>query len=376
VATLARSVNAFTCDLYGALRKAPGNLISSPLSVSAATGLAYVGAGGTTRSEMRSVLHLPPDDAQTYEGYRSLFAHLDEQARAGGLRWSLANRMWVEDGTPLLPAFVRTTRESFASEMGKADFQREPETARATMNQWVEKATEGQIRDLFPPGSINPMTRLVLANAVYFKGRWDKAFDKNQRRPETFHLSAGATTTAPMMFLTHRFGLAHIAGGRVLELPYRGGELSMLVLLPDAVDGLAKLENRLGADSLGTWISLLQDREVHVGLPRFTATSEFTLSETLAALGMPSAFDPKQADFSGMTGKRDLFISLVAHKAFVDVNEEGTEAAAATGEVMTVTTTTIEMPEEFLADRPFLFLIRDRASGCILFLGRVANPTL
>jgi serpin B len=258
--------------------------------------------------------------------------------------------------------------------VGELDFRRAPETARETMNQWVEKMTESRIRDLFPQGSIDDTTRLVLANAVYFKTRWAEPFEKSRTRLEPFHLSASSGTTTQMMFLTHRFGFARIANGRVLELPYKGEQLSLLVLLPDEVDGLAALEGRLTEDSLRSWTSAIRDRRVRVGLPRFTATGQFTLSQTLAALGMPSAFHETEADFSGMTGKRDLFISLIVHKAFVEVNEEGTEAAAATGVVMKVTT--VSVSEEFIADRPFLFLIRDRGSGCILFLGRVADPTL
>jgi serpin B len=376
VSTLTQSVNAFACDLYRELKSTRGNFTCSPLSISAAMGLTCAGAIGQTRDEMRNVLHLAPDDARISEEYRSLFAHLDASAKAGGSRWILANRIWVQRGTPLLPAFARTARQSFRSEVGELEIQHAPVAARETMNRWVETKTENRIRDLFPPGSIDAMTRLVLANAVYFKGRWAEPFDKSQTRLEPFHLTAKTVTTTQLMFLTHHFAFARIKGARVLELPYQGEQLSMLILLPDAIDGLASLESRLSEDSLRTWTSALGNREVRVGLPRFTATSQFTLSHTLAALGMPSAFDDTAADFSGMNGTRGLFISLVVHKAYVDVNEEGTEAAAATGAVATVSTKAFEMPEEFLADRPFLFLIRDRASGCILFLGRLADPTV
>jgi serpin B len=376
VSALTQSVNAFACDLYRELTSTRGNLTCSPFSVSAAMGLTCAGASGKTRDEMRSVLHLTSDDMQPFEGYRSLFAHLDASAKAGGSRWILANRIWVQSGTPLLPAFTQTARQSFRSEVGELDIQRAPEAARESMNRWVEAKTENRIRDLFPQGSIDAMTRLVLANAIYFKGRWSEPFDKDQTRLEPFHLTAKSVTTTQMMFLTHHFAFARIKGARVLELPYQGEQLSMLILLPDAIDGLSSLESRMSEDSLRIWTSSLGSREVRVGLPRFTATSQFTLSQTLAALGMPSAFDDKEADFSGMTGTRGLFISLVVHKAFVDVNEEGTEAAAATGAVATVSTRAFEVPEEFLADRPFLFLIRDRASGCILFLGRLADPAV
>jgi serpin B len=373
VAALAHPVNAFACDLYRELKREAGNLTFSPLSISAAMGMAYAGAAESTKAEMRQVLHLPAEDAAAFKGYRSLFAGLDASAKSGGSRWVVANALWAQKGMALRPEFARTARESFGAEAGELDFRAAPEPARATMNQWVEKKTEKRIQDLFPQGSIDGQTRLVIANAVYFKGRWEEPFAKEHTRPETFHLGAGAETQAPTMFVSERFRLARIAEARVLELPYKGGQLSMLVLLPDSVEGLASLENRLDADSLLTWTSAMDERKVEVHLPRFTSTREFSLARTLAVLGMPSAFDARTADFSGIDGARDLHISLVAHKAFVDVNEEGTEAAAATGVVTTVTS--ITMPERFRVDRPFLYLIRDRASGCILFLGRVTDPT-
>jgi serpin B len=372
--SLARSANLLAGDLYGRLRREPGNLIFSPFSISAAVGLAYAGSAGQTREEMHSVLQLSADDAQAYAGYRSLFDELDRRARAGGARWTLANRMWVQKGLRLEPAYLKTTRESFRSELGELDFKSDPEPARGVMNRWVEEKTEKRIQELFPQGSINPLTRLVLANAIYFKGLWEKPFDKKYTVEAPFHVSASATGPVQMMHLIHGFGFASVGGARVLELPYRGGQLSMLILLPDAIDGLAALEERLGEDSLRAWTEALGRHEVHVGLPRFKAESRFVLSEALAGLGMPSAFSAEQADFSGINGARDLFISLIVHKAFVEVNEEGTEAAAATGAVVETQAMPLE-PEEFLCDHPFLFLIRDRASGCVVFLGRFASPS-
>jgi serpin B len=369
----ARPINALACDLYGRLRATPGNLVFSPLSVSAAMGLTYTGAGGTTRTEMQSALHLPADDASAYGGYRALFADLDRRAAAGGARWTLANRLWVQKDFALLPAYLEVTRESFGSEAGTLDFRRAPEPARATMNDWVEEQTAQRIPDLFPPGSVTPATRLVLANAVYFKGFWQERFDPALTQPAPFHVTASASKQTPMMHRTKTFRLAHLAWGRALEISYRRDEIALVVLLPDEVDGLRGLEGRLHPDSLAAWTAALRPREVRLGLPRLKATSQFALNGALAALGMPTAFSDA-ADFSGLTGRRDLFISLVVHKAFVEINEEGTEAAAATGAIMEATSIG-PGPEEFLADRPFLFLLRDRASGCVLFLGRVADPS-
>ena len=252
-AALADSINTLACDLHAVLRATPGNLVDSPLSISAALGLVYAGAGGDTRAEMRRTLHLPVNDARAYEGYRALFGHLDAQADRTGSRWTLANRMWVQKGMTLLPAYVATTRNSFRSEAGSLDFRRAAEPARETMNHWVEEKTENRIRDLFPPGSITGDTRLVLANAIYFKGRWATPFDKENTRPEPFHVSGGEGVEVPTMFLSGRFRLVRIAGARLLDLPYEGDALSMIVLLPDSVDGLPSIETRLDPDSLRAW---------------------------------------------------------------------------------------------------------------------------
>ena len=370
---LAESINAFAVDLHGALRSTPGNIVDSPLSISAALGMLFAGSAGETREEMRRVLHLPADDARASAAYGALFAHLDRRAAYGGSSWTLANRVWVQEGTTLLPPFVATTRNDFRSEAGSLDFARSPEPARATMNRWVEEKTQDRIRDLFPAGSITPVTRVVLANAIYFKGKWAKTFETERTRPAPFHVAGGPGVEVPMMFATEDLPLVRIAGARLVDIPYEGGALSMTILLPDSVGGLGPIEERFDADSLRVWTAeFSRTARVDLGLPRFKVTSRLALMAPLASLGMPSAFDERTADFSGMSGKRDLFVSLVAHQAFVEVNEEGTEAAAATGIVVRVTSA--PLLETFLVDRPFLFFIRDRASGCVLFMGRVVDP--
>jgi len=371
-ADLVPAVNAFACDLYRELAAKPGNLVFSPFSVSAVMGSIYAGAAGQTRAEMQKALHLPAGDARVYESYRTLFATLDAHAARGGAQWTLANRAWVQNGFQLRPEYVATVRDDFGFDVGTADFRGSPDAARTAINQWVEEKTRQRIKDLFPPGSIDGDMRLVLANAIYFKGLWDRQFDKKATRPARFHTGKTTTREVPTMSLSEHFAIADVGGARALELPYKEKQLSMVLVLPDDIDGLAALEKRLSADTLSAWVSNLREREVEVALPRFTATQEFKLTKTLAGMGMPSAFDAQAADFSGMTGGRDLYVGIVVHKAFVDVNEEGTEAAAATGGGMRATSA--QIPVEFKADHPFLFLIRDRASGCVLFLGRVANP--
>ena len=371
-ADLVPAVNAFACDLYRELAAKPGNLVFSPFSVSAVMGSIYAGAAGQTRAEMQKALHLPAGEASVYEGYRTLFAALDAHAARGGAQWTLAHRAWVQNGFRLRPEYVATVRDDFGFDVGTADFRGSPDAARTAINQWVEEKTRQRIKDLFPPGSIDSDMRLVLANAIYFKGLWDRQFDKKATRPAPFHTGKTTTREVPTMSLSEHFAIADVGGARALELPYKEKQLSMVLVLPDDIDGLAALEKRLSADTLSAWVSNLREREVEVALPRFTATQEFKLTKTLAGMGMPSAFDAQAADFSGMTGGRDLYVGIVVHKAFVDVNEEGTEAAAATGGGMRATSA--QIPVEFKADHPFLFLIRDRASGCVLFLGRVANP--
>ncbi len=256
------------------------------------------------------------------------------------------------------------------------DFKHASEAVRATINQWVAAQTADKIKDLLPPGILTPATRLVLTNAIYFKGDWQSQFDKAQTREEDFHLSAAQTVKAPLMHLQGRFSYFNGGTFQALELPYKSGDLSMIVLLPNDPAGLPALEQSLTAASARQWLSQLQPAaKVILTLPSFKMTEKFELNNALAALGMRQAFERGAADFSALTGKRDFWISAAIHKAYIDVNEEGTEAAAATGIVMrSMAMTRPEPPIVFRADHPFLFLIRDNRSGEILFMGRVADP--
>jgi serpin B len=249
------------------------------------------------------------------------------------------------------------------------------EKARQQINAWVEEQTQGKIRDLIPPGALDSLSRLVLTNAIYFKGDWTKPFDKGDTKDAPFHVTTRQKFDVPMMYQESRFPFWAGESLKILELPYGTGDLSIMVLLPDEIEGLAKLEARLTDDNLTRWLSGLRREKVRVYLPRFKLTSQFQLASTLKDLGMTLAFLSDEADFSGMDGKQDLFISAVLHKAFVDVNEEGTEAAAATGIVVGATAVLIpKEPPVFRADHPFVFLIRDNRTESILFLGRLVNP--
>jgi len=372
---LAAGNNAFAIDLYGQLRKQDGNLFFSPESISTAFAMAYAGARGSTASEMAAALHftLPPN--QLHPAMGALLANLN--AAHNGYQLRVADALWAEKDFTFLDDFLKLTASDYSAGFNRVDFKGAPEQVRATINQWVEQKTENKIKDLLLAGSLTPATRLVLTNAIYFKGDWQTQFDKAATKDEDFHLAAGQTVKAPLMHLTAK--LNYLNGGtfQAVEIPYKTGELSMIVLLPNDSAGLPALERSLTAANTQLWFSQLRGgTKVILTLPKFKMTQQFQLGNTLSAMGMAQAFQKGAADFSGMTGKRDFWISAAIHKAYIDVNEEGTEAAAATGIVMRSMAMQREQPPiVFLADHPFLFVIRVNRSGGILFMGRITDPT-
>jgi len=363
--------NEFAFDLYGQLRTHDGNLFFSPYSVSTALAMTYAGARGQTAEQMAKTLHFNLEQDRLPAAYARLVKTMnaDSQKRAYQLR--VANALWGQQGYPFLPSFLKLAADSYGAGLHEVNF-KAIEAARHTINAWVEKETNDKIKDLIPAGVLRADTRLVLTNAIYFKGAWTSPFKKNLTRDDAFFTAADKKTTVPMMNQTGSFKYLDQADFQALELPYEGKDLSLVVLLPKKVDGLADLEKKLTAASLKAWTSKMHPDEVKVSLPKFKLTEEVQLQDTLARMGMPAAFQPEAADFSGMDGDKDLFISAVLHKAFVDVNEEGTEAAAATGVV--AAPAAIRLTTTFRADHPFVLLIQDKRSGSILFLGRVANP--
>lgn len=376
-AALTQGNNAFAVNLYGQLREEPGNLFFSPASVSAAFAMAYAGARGQTATEMAGVFHftLPPD--QLHPAMGALLAAMN--ADHTGYQLRVSDALWAQQDARFLGNYLNLVESDYGAGFHRVNFKASPEAVRTTINQWVEQQTNNKIQNLIQPGMLSTSTRLVLTNAIYFKGDWLNIFQKSATQDEMFHLDATQTVKSPMM---HRTGsYRYYDGGtfQELELPYKANELSMVVLLPKDIDGLPALEQSFTSASLADWLQDLEPAaKVILTFPRFTMTKQFELSSTLARMGMPQAFSGA-ADFSGMTGKRDFSISAVIHKAFVDVSEQGTEAAAATATVMTATAMRAQMPEPppivFRADHPFFFFIRDMQSGAILFMGRVANPT-
>ncbi|MDD3933764.1 serpin family protein [Methanoculleus sp. UBA303] len=371
--------NRFAFDLYHQLADDPEsagqNLFFSPYSISSALAITYEGARGTTADEIRSVLHLPANDTLRREG----FAGIDASLNRGDANYTLrtANALWAEETYPFLPDYIETARRWYSANATNLDFKSSPEASRATINRWVEGQTEDKIRDLLPPGSIDSLTRLVITNAIYFKGTWVDQFDANETREEEFLVSPNETVLVPMM---HRedavYGYTETDTLQVLEMPYAhksGTELSMLVLLPAGDNNLTAAEKVLDAETLADLRESLVRERVRVSFPKFTLETEYSLPGTLAAMGMSTVFTGA-ADLSGMDGTRNLFITGVFHKAFVDVNEEGTEAAAATGTVIGVTSARPDTTPVFKADHPFVFLITENDTGTILFVGRVTNP--
>ena len=376
-ATVVEGNNDFAVALYGKLRSQGGNLFFSPESVSTALAMTYAGARGDTAAEMAKTLHftLPPDRLHPAMG--ALLAGLN--APHDGYQLRVANALWAERDYKFLDAFLKLTASDYGAGFNPVDFKGSTEAARLTINQWVEQKTDSKIKDLLKPGMVNPLTRLVLTDAIYFKADWQAQFQKAQTEDKDFHLSAAQTVKAPLM---HRAGsYKYFNGGtfQILEMPYKTGELSMIVFLPKDMDGLRAFEQSLTASHAKQWLSQLQPvSRVIVTFPKFKVTEQLELGSTLGAMGMPSAFERSAADFSGMTGNRELFLSAVIHKAFIDVNEVGTEAAAATAVAMVgmaMRAPDPTPPPEFRADHPFVFLIRDNRSGGILFMGRVSDPT-
>jgi len=374
--TVARDGNAFAVDLYGRLRsEQQGNLFLSPQSISTALVMTYAGARGDTATQMARTLHLSLPQAQVPPAYAALLKILNPGGTERGYRLSIANRLWGQRGEPFLDDFLAVTRRDFGAELGLVDFKTNAGGARDEINAWVLQQTGNKIRDLIPSGVLGPTTRLVLANAIYFRGDWAKQFAKDATKDQPFHVAPGRDVTVPLMFAKTRAGFAAHADDKltVAELPYKGDDVSMIVLLPDAAGGLADLESRLSLENLTRWTSALRRQDVLVYLPRFSVESSFGLAPTLSSMGMVLPFTDG-ADFSGMNGQRDLSISAVVHKARVDVDEQGTEAAAATGVVVGLSAALPHEPPTFRADRPFLFLLRHNPTGAILFMGRVVDP--
>jgi len=371
----AQDTNQFGFDLFQQLRQQQGNLFFSPYSIQSALAMTATGARGDTAQQMTKVLHIPDDVARFAGMEQGLMSSLLNQPKGYDIR--IANALWGQNKHPFIPEFISLVQRSFRAEGRTMDFTKEPDQSRLTINAWVETQTNDRIKDLLPSGSITPLTKLVLTNAIYFKGTWLTPFNKNFTKPLDFSLTADQNIKTDMMYRSGQMAYVENNDLQVVELPYEGGRLSMIVVLPKKKDGLGDVEAMLTAEKLNSWITGMKPVKVNLTYPKIKTTYSATLNDPLSLMGMVNAFKQDKADFSGMDGTRELSISAVIHKAFCEINEEGTEAAAATGVVMRAKSAApINQPPpvEFKADHPYLYLIRDTQTGSLLFLGRVADP--
>lgn len=371
IAKVARGNNAFALDLYRRLAPAGGDIVFSPYSIQAALAMTWAGARGQTEKEMAETLRFGLAQDEFHPAMGALIGDLNERGSGGKYELAVANRLWAQTGMEILDAFREIAEQSYGAGVEQTDFASAPEKARKAINDWCEKMTRGKIKAPLPKGVIRPDTRLVLANAIYFKGKWESRFEKKDTRDRPFHLAGGEEIEAPTMWQREDFDYGKFEGLSVLSMDYEGGDLSLVALLPDDRDGLAALEDKLTMENLETWLGGLGKKEVDVFFPRFKMDYGLELRDMLSKMGMPGAF-AGAADFSGMTGKTDLFISSVIHKAMIELNEEGTEAAAVT--VVTMSRESVPRRTYFRADHPFIYMIRDKKTGCILFMGRVTDP--
>ncbi len=369
---------AFALNLYSELKTTGGNLFFSPYSLSMALAMTYGGARGQTAEQMARVLQFPTlPNNKLHAAFGALKARMDSIQKGGTVQLNIANALWPQKGYPFLNKYLNLLKSQYGGSVTPLDYKENKEAACQAINHWVEEQTQHKITDLIQPGSLNSLTRLVLANAIYFKGQWATPFNPNATVKDTFHQTVIKDVPCQMMKKQETFAYTETPDLQIVELPYAGKELSMVILLPRTVDGIGTLENSLSAKKLTEWFGSLKKKTVMVHLPKFLQTSTFNLAEILEKMGMTLAFDNK-ADFSGMNGHtNDLFIGVVRHKAYVDINEKGTEAAAATAITMRMSARLGEREVPipvFRADHPFIFLIVDKNTSSILFMGRVNEP--
>jgi serpin B len=371
------ATNQFAFELYNQYKNTNDNVFFSPHSISSALQMTYEGARGKTAEEMQSVFHFPEDNAARIGSFAKLYEQINPQNAS--YRLSTANALWAQNDYPFDQNYLKTVETYYHGKAANLDFAGNPENSRQTINQWVSGKTMQKIPELFAAGTINPLTRLVLTNAVYFKGKWAIPFEEMLTQEKDFTPSTGAKTKCQTMNIKDNFGYAQTADYQALELPYEGNGLSMMVILPQT-GKMATVENNLSMEKFAAIKNDLKSELANVFLPKFKFDTSYNMNQTLAKMGMSTAFDDANADFSGMYDKtktpENLYIGLVIHKAYIDVYEEGTEAAAATGVTMQATAV-MEPPQAkiFNADRPFIFAIVHNQTGAILFMGKVNDPT-
>jgi serpin B len=383
--------NTFAVELYGRLATTEGNLFFSPMSIHAALTMVYAGARNRTEAQMAEVLHFKKNGIKLHREFADLVESLDSprmvvsyemadhqfrKIKKPAYQLVIANALWGQKGYSWKQDFLSLTAACYGAGLYEVDFAGHTEAARDTINAWVEKQTHDRIKELIAKGSLNILTRLVLTNAIYFKANWAQEFSDSLTEDQPFNVTLTKQVILPMMFRKGNFRYMETDTFQALDMPYKGRELSMIVFLPKKTDGLGAFERGLTSECLSAWLERFDDKEVAVSFPRFTFQSGFALANILETMGMKDAFSPTLADFSGMTTatNEDVYVSNVIHKAFVAVDEKGTEAAAATAAIMATRAMPRPGSKIFRADHPFLFMIRHNSTGIMLFMGKVVNP--
>jgi len=385
-ALLADSYNWFALDLFKQMEGNSENMIFSPYSISTVLAMCYSGAGGATAGQMAEVLYFPPKgDSQKGDNFpqgeiNPSVKNLSEQILSSdtleGTDINLANAIWAQKGFGFLPEYIDGLGKYYEAPLTEMDFVGEDnrEKSRQEINAWVEENTRQKIKDLIGPGVLDASTRMILTNAIYFNGQWQWPFDKNMTVPSLFHTSSTKSQMIDFMHLNKAIPYYEDEDVQAIMLPYKEGSLSMMIILPGPVEGWEMISRVIDYERLKKMKSQFETKEVHISLPKFSTELKTNLKKELTSMGMDKAFG-MGADFSGMNGELDLFIDEVIHKAFIEVSENGTEAAAATGAIISLKSALRDEPEIFKADHPFLYLIRDQQTGSIIFMGRLVNPS-
>lgn len=370
--SIVEASNQFAVALYNKLKGGDENVFFSPFSVFDALSMTYAGARGETETQMAKVLHITLPQQEFHSAFSEVMKEMESGTQENQYTLNIANALWCQSGFNFLKEFTSTVDKYYDGNSFTVDFSNGVEAANE-INNWVDKQTNGKIEKIV--GKINPMTKLILINAIYFKGEWVSGFGTSLTKPATFYVNPNKEVKVPMMYQEGKFKYMENDTFQALEMPYKGENLSMIVLLPKDKHGIGEVEESLSAANLKRWISEMKEQKVKVYFPKFRLETDYDLGEILKSMGMPNAFD--DADFSGMDGRKDLFISKIIHKAYIDVNEKGTEAAAVTSVVMVFTCSPNSKPPQipiFRADHSFIFFIINKSTDSILFMGRMVNP--
>jgi len=381
VESLASGNTDFSLSFYNEINENNGNIVFSPFSISLALSMALAGAETTTEAGMLEALQFTLPEAEVHPAFNALLLQIEESQQGAKnkdkddeFKLNIANSIWGQSGFDFKEAFLNTLAQNYGAGMYNVDFAQQPEDARVAINDWVEDETEDKIKDLIPPGAINPLTRLVLANAIYFNGSWLIPFDEENTHDAEFTLLDGSTTTVDMMALAgESFNYLDGENYQVVQLPYFSTDFIMTIIVPDS-DAFADVENALSVEMLDEIRNTVSNQPVDIQLPKYDFETTVNANEPLAALGMAEAFDMNAADFTGITQEQGLYITDVLHKATITVDEGGTEAAAATAIIIGIKSSMPEEAVSLVIDRPFLFFIQHQPTGSILFMGRVTQP--